>query len=42
MSILEGELAETITAALLDAGIPFDVTVTRTETSGVRVLVQPL
>lgn len=31
MSILEGELAATITAALLDAGIPFDVTVTRTE-----------
>ena len=30
MSILEGELAATITEALLDADVPFDITVTRT------------
>lgn len=29
-SILEGELAQTISDALIDAGIPYDVTVTRT------------
>lgn len=30
MSILEGELAQTITDALLDADIPYGVTITRT------------
>ena len=29
MSILEGELAETISSALMDAGIPYGVTLTR-------------
>lgn len=33
-SILEGELAQTITAALQDAGIPYDVTITRTVPGG--------
>lgn len=31
MSILEGELAQTITDALLDADIPYTVTINRTE-----------
>ncbi len=30
MSILEGDLAEAVTAALTDAGVPYSVTVTRT------------
>src|SRR5882672_4458245 len=30
MSILEGDLAEAVTAALTDAGVPYAVTVTRT------------
>ena len=33
-SILEGELAETISEALIDADIPYAVTITRTEDVG--------
>jgi predicted dinucleotide-binding enzyme len=34
MSILEGELAQVISEALIDANVPFDITVRRTEIVG--------